>query len=127
MFPAITGSGLSVTVTARSACALTVVVAVLELLAGVGSVVAELVVTVSLSTVPGATPAPTLTTSVKTEDPGVRLAMVELTVPVPPTAGVVLDQPPGEVSETKVVPDGSVSLSETEAAALGPLLVTVTV
>ena len=125
--PAMTGSALSVTVTARSACAVTVVVAVLELLAGVGSVEAELMVAVSLKTVPCATEFPTWTTNVKIEGPGARLVWVELTVPVPPTAGVVLDQPPGEVSETKVVPAGSVSFSATEAAELGPLLVTVTV
>lgn len=94
---------------------------------GVGSVVAELTVAVSLSTVAAGTADPTLTTNVKLALPGARLAMVELTVPVPPTAGVVLDQPPGEVRETKVVPGGSASFSETDVAELGPLLVTVIV
>ena len=117
----------SVLVTARSACALTVVVAVLELLLGVGSAVAALTLAVSLKTVPWATALPTFTTRVKAAGPGARLMLDELTTPVLPTAGVVFDQPAGDVSETKVVPAGSVSLSATDAAALGPLFVTVIV
>ena len=44
-----------------------------------------------------------------------------------PTAGVEHDQPPGALSETNAVAGGSVSDSVTDAAASGPLLVTVMV
>jgi hypothetical protein len=49
------------------------------------------------------------------------------TVPTAPTAGVMHDQPAGDDNDTKVVPAGSVSDNETEAALLGPALVTVIV
>jgi hypothetical protein len=50
---------------------------------------------------------------------------VQVTVPVPPTAGVVHDQPAGGVIETKVVALGGVNVQETLVALLGPLFVTV--
>ena len=53
--------------------------------------------------------------------------MSQDTVPGSSTAGVTQLHPAGEESETKVVPGGSVSSSDTEAAALGPALVTVMV
>jgi hypothetical protein len=42
------------------------------------------------------------------------------TNPPAPTAGVVQDQPPGEDSDTNVVPAGNVSEMLTDAASLGP-------
>ena len=53
--------------------------------------------------------------------------MVQVIVPVVPTAGVVQDQPPGDDNDTNVVKPGSVSDIETVAALLGPLFVTVIV
>jgi long-subunit acyl-CoA synthetase (AMP-forming) len=55
------------------------------------------------------------------------VAMVQVIVPVPPTAGVVQLQPPGDESDVNVVFAGSVSVSETLCATFGPLLVTLIV
>ena len=115
-------------VTDRSAVGTcTVVVAVPLSLPGFGSDVAEVAVAVFERTVPFATEESTATVRVKTALPAAREAMEQETVPAAPTAGVVQLQPPGELSETKVVPAGRVSESDTEAALLGPLLVTVMV
>src|SRR5256885_1259149 len=105
----------------------TSVVAAPDSLPGTGSVVAEEAVAVLLSTVLFATLDATFTASVNTALPGARVAMDELTVPPAPTAGVVLDHPPGDNSDTNVVPAGSVSLNDTVAASLGPAFVTVMV
>ena len=78
-------------------------------------------------TVPAETEEATVTTRVKVAAPGARVAAEHETVPPAPIAGVVHDQPPGDDSETNVVPAGSVSESETDAALLGPALVTVMV
>ena len=56
-----------------------------------------------------------------------RVAMVQDTVPVAPTAGVEQLQPPGLVSETNVVPAGRVSVRPTLWASLGPALAAVIV
>ena len=94
---------------------------------GLGSLVDEDAVAVFESTVPAATLGSTATVSVKTALPTPRLAVEQDTVPTEPTAGVVHDQPPGDANDTKVVPVGKVSESETEAALLGPALLTVIV
>src|SRR5215212_7313750 len=121
---AVTGSGVSIFVTARSAegtaAALTVVVAVAELFPGVGSAVTDTMVAVLVMMVPPATEPSTATTSVKTLLPVVTEAFVQVIVPVPPTAGVAHDQPAADASETNVVFAGTSSLSETVAAVSGP-------
>ncbi len=127
VLPAPTGSGLSTTVTPRSANADTNVFAVALLLPATGSVVVDDTVAVFESTVPLASAAPTLTTSVRTALPAGIEARVQLTVPPAPTAGVVQLQPPGFANDTNVVPAGSVSDTLTAAALLGPALVTVMV
>lgn len=127
MLPACTGSGESVTVTDRSADAATVVVAVALLFPALLSPVVEVTVAVFESTVPLATAAPTLTVSVNTELPTAKLACVQETVPPRPTVGVAHDQPATVGIETNVVPAGNVSDQEADAAASGPLLVTVMV
>jgi hypothetical protein len=66
-----------------------------------------------------------LTVSVKTAFPSAMLAFEQETVPPAPTAGVVQLQPPGDDSDAKAVPTGSVSDSDMLAALLGPLFVTV--
>jgi len=103
----------------------TVVAAVPLSLPGFGSLVEEEAVAV-LDNVPPVDGL-TFTVSVKTALPTPRLAIEQDTVPPAPTAGVVQDQPPGDASDTKVVPGGNVSESETEAALLGPALFTVIV
>jgi hypothetical protein len=55
------------------------------------------------------------------------LAFVHVMVPVPPTGGVTHDQPAGAASETNVVLAGTLSVSETLVALLGPALSTVMV
>ena len=52
---------------------------------------------------------------------------VQVAVPVPPTGGVVHVQPAGAASETNVVFAGTLSVSETLVAALGPALFSVMV
>src|SRR5207245_6333828 len=59
--------------------------------------------------------------------PLARDAVVQLTVPVEPTAGVVQVQPAGCVSDWKVVSAGRGSFIVTLAAAFGPPLVTLPV
>lgn len=96
-------------------------------LPGLESVVADVTVAVLASTVPPVTAAPTLTIRVNTALPiGIDVNEHD-TVPPAPTTGVVHDQPPGEASETKVVPAGSGSEIEALEALLGPALAAVMV
>ena len=116
-------------VTARSAEAFTVAAVDWLLFAGVGSVVLDDAEAVFVIVVPFAIFAPTLKTSVNVADaPLASVPIVQLTDPVPPTDGFVHVKagPVFCVSETNVVPAGSVSLSVTLCASLGPLFVTLT-
>src|SRR5438132_9860170 len=111
---------------ARSA-ARTVVVAVAALLTRLGSRAAELAVAVLEMRVPSRVLALTWTTMVKLAvAPLARDVVVQLTVPVMPTIGVVQVQP-ADVTDRKVVCDSSKSSILTFAAALGPALATLTV
>src|SRR2546423_3819101 len=96
---------------ARSALVWTVVVAVAELLPGVGSVVAFVSVAVLLMIVPLAVPAVTFTTTVKIlEALAASVGLVNVNVPVPPAGTAsVRDQPDGVVTETSVVFAGTAS------------------
>ena len=99
----------------------TVVFAVAELLARVGSLDMPLIEAVLIIVEPGA--ALTLTTRLIVTDAPLASAPNEHeTMPVPPTEGVV--QLPGLVKETKVVPAGTVSLKIAPISASGPLFVT---
>ena len=130
--PASTGSGLSEAVTDSSANSLTLVCAVALSFAGSGSSLdAALALAVLLRTVPLATLELTLTTisNVDIASDG-NVALVALTVPVPPTAGVAsVKVLTPDVCEalTNVVPGGRGSLNVTSCAAKGPLLVRVIV
>jgi hypothetical protein len=64
---------------------------------------------------------------VKTELPTGSVGIEQLRVPVPPIGGDVHDQAPGKARPLKVVPGGRTSESDTDAALLGPGLVTVIV
>src|SRR5439155_1115602 len=111
-----------------SAAVATVVVAVDVLLPGVGSVVLLETFAVLDKVEPLASLALTLTTRVKVAlAPAARVAAVVVTVPVPPTVGVVDVKPTGAVKDTKVVPVGTASVSATLCASLGPVLVRVRV
>ena len=85
--------------------------------------VAELTVTVSVMVVPEGVPGLTCTTSGKFVVPGARLAIVHVSVPVPPTTNVLQVQPTGGVNERKFVFAGMASVNVTLAALLGPGLV----
>jgi hypothetical protein len=124
--PAVTVLADGELATTRSACedVATTSAAVALLLAEFGSATAEETLAVSLIAVPDAVPAGTLSTSVKVDDPTAKLALVQVIVPVPPTAGVVQDHPVGCVIDWKVVFGGVVSVITAVVATLGPLFVT---
>src|SRR4029453_8765774 len=100
MFPLVTaGSGESDFRTSRLAPELTVVVAVAELFPAAGSS-ADVMLAVLVTNVPFGVAAFTFTTSVKDPVPFAgSVAIVQLTVPVPPTAGVSQVPPAGDVRE----------------------------
>jgi hypothetical protein len=128
LLPGETGSGVSTFVVERSALSAPVVVVEVALLFPLlGSPVAEDTVALLLIVPPGAVVAATFTTSVKTELPTLALAVVHVTVPPEPAAGVVHDQPPGDAIDTNVVPAGNVSLRLTDTAGSGPMLLAVIV
>src|SRR5882724_13126501 len=114
---------------AKSALPWTSVVAVAELLPGVGSAVVLDTVAVLLMIVLLAVPASTFTTNVKRLDPlTASVGLVNVSVPVPPAGTAsVLVHPAGVVTETNVVFVGTASESDKDCASLGPLLVTVIV
>src|SRR5713226_10285412 len=124
LLPAVTLTG-PVFVTARSAPgAATLVVTVALLLPGVGSGVLEVAEAVLEMTVPLGVPAVMFTTMLKVPvAPEASAALVKVIAPVPPTAGVVVVQPPGAVAETKVVLVGTLSVRMTVVELLGPLLI----
>src|SRR4051794_4425308 len=109
--------------TDRSANTLTSVVSVSLSLAALGSSVLDDAVAVLVSVVPFATLESTFTTTVNiAASAAFSFARVAVTVPLPPTAGVVRVQPDGAVALTKVVPAGSGSVICKLCAWFGPLL-----
>src|SRR5436309_2440235 len=109
-----TGSGESVLVTDRSAWAITAVVSVSLLSAGLTSVVVLLAVAVFVTIEPSSTLALTLTTKVNVAvAPAARVVVKALIVPVPPAGGVTRLNAGPEVwvADTKVVLAGTASLS----------------
>jgi hypothetical protein len=107
----------------REGVLLTVVVEVALLLARFESDVLEETVTVFESTVPPGRDDDVATSRLKMKPTeGAHEAVVQEIVPPLPTAGVVQDHPTGAENETKVVPEGSVSVSDTAVAMLGPSL-----
>src|SRR5260221_229538 len=126
-----TGSGLSLFVTDRSADALMAVSSVSLLLAGFASVVALVTVAVLEIVEPWGSLALPLTTSVKVAVArAAKVASVKETTPVPPAGGAEKRVKAGPVlcvAETKVVPAGTASFRVTPWASLNPALVTVMV
>src|SRR6185369_376302 len=130
LLPAITGSGVSVLVTDRSALVATVVVAVPVLLPGVGSAVVAAAVAELVIVAPLAVLALTFTTIVNTAvSDGATAAFENTTLPVPPTAGAVGVQPVPVVTtaDTNVVFAGTASVTVTDVALPGPLFTKFTV
>ena len=110
-------------VTERSARAMTAVVAVAELFPAHGSKVSLVAVAVLLSVVPFGVLAFTLTTSLNVAvAPAPNVEIVQLTVPVPPTAGAeqLKAGPLVGANERNVVLAGVASVIETLTASLGP-------
>src|ERR1700679_2501341 len=127
LFPARTGFGVPVLVTARSACpaVATMVVTVATLFDGFGSVVAAETFAVSVITVPEAVLAPTVTITVNVvDDPAAKVVIVQKRAVAEQVQPAV---PEVAATETKVVFVGTVSVNATVLDAAGPLLVTVTV
>src|SRR5881275_1191811 len=119
--PAETGSGESLLPTTRSANGVgaeTVVAAVALLLAVDDSALDVATLAVFVMIVPADVPAFTVTTRVNDAvAPAASDGFVAETVPVAPTAGALGTQPAGAVKEENVVFAGSVSVSNTFAAA----------
>jgi hypothetical protein len=128
LFPARTGLGVPLFVTARSQlfCAYTCVVVVL--FARFGSEVVAATEDVAVTSPAAAAADTSTTTTIFAEVPDARFAeSVQLIVPVPPTAGVVQLHPAGARTESNVVFVGVASVKLTPVAAAGPLLVIVCV
>jgi prephenate dehydrogenase len=103
------------------------VTTVVVLFVRLGSPVAEETVEVAV-VLPTAMVGATLTTTTMLADvPAARLAIVQFTVPVAPTTGVVQAHPTGIETDWNVVFVGVASLKLTVVAAMGPLFVTVCV
>ena len=100
--------------------------AVASLLVGLGSNVVAVTLAVSEMIVPDAVPAVTFRTGENVAvPPDASALMVQVIVPVAPTAGVEQLQPDGVGIETKVVLAGSASVKVTVEAEAGPLFLTI--
>src|SRR5258706_517057 len=120
LLPALTGSGESLLVTARSARVCTVVIAIPVLLPGVGSGVALLAVALLLIIVPFAVDAGMLTTIVNTADSPAITAALEKTIG--PEVLTAQPLPVVTTADTNDVPAGTPSVTVTVLASLGPAL-----
>ncbi len=103
---------------------LTAVVAVAELFAALGSVIAEVTVAVLLTDGTEAAVVVVTMLIVAVAPLFSMPASVQFTVPVAPTAGVVHTAPAGATMDAKFTVAGSVSLTMMAVAGDGPLLVT---
>src|SRR5438046_4075994 len=119
LWPAVTGSGVSVLVTTRSAEVWVLVVAVVELLDGFWSGVLLVTEAMLISVVLGGTSEFTWATMMTT--------VLAPLASVPRLAVTVLPLALPWLDDTKVVPVGSTSVSMTFTAGFGPALLTVTV
>src|SRR5262245_11762796 len=123
--PAGTGSGESDTAIDRSAMGCDAVVVVLaELFEDVGSDVSLAIDAEFMTTVPSGFAGPSFTTIVKVWGTmsAANAEFVNVTVPVPPTAGAIVDQPAGAEAETNVVFAGVASVTTAFTAVSGPML-----
>lgn len=119
--PAATGLGAPLLLTAKSQAVATGVLVVVVL---VSELVAE-TEEVAVIVVAGTVEATFTTTMIVAEVFDAILGSVQVTFPVPPTAGVVQVQPAGAETDAKVVLVGTASRKLTADAADGPLLVIV--
>jgi len=99
LLPAATGEGAPALATTKSTAALTSVLTVVELLAALGSLIAEDTDEFAVMVVPSAVAVFTFTVTLMfAAEPAVRLGFVHVTVPVAPTAGVTQVQPAGAIT-----------------------------
>lgn len=120
---AITGSGESLFVIAKSASVITFVTVLAELFDRFGSLVAELILLVVVMLLPFAVLEFTFTTNVPDAFvPDGTVAALQVIVPVLPGSSVVQLTPAGAVKETKVVFAGVEIVYTTAVADAGPLL-----
>src|SRR6267142_593467 len=99
LFPATTGDGAPELATVRLTAASTCVFTVVELLAALGSLIAEDTDEFAVMVVPSAVAAFTFTVTLMfAAEPAARLGFVHVTVPVAPTAGVTQVQPAGTIT-----------------------------
>ena len=127
LLPALTDAGDAELLVIKSACdaVATTSVAVALLLLALGSAVEELMLAVSVITVPAGVPAFTVTTTGKLAVPGAKLGFVQVIVPALPTAGSAHAHPTGiGLRDTKLVFGGVTSVKLALVATLGPALVT---
>src|SRR5262252_5296368 len=123
--PGATGEGAPEFATTRSTAAATVVFVVVELFAALGSLVPEDTVDVAAITVPSGVAALTFTvTMMLTAVPEATLGLLQFTLPVAPTAGVVQVHPAGAETAWNVVLAGVACWKVTAVAVAGPLLAT---
>ena len=100
-------------------------VAVAELFALFGSSVDDVTFAIVLIVAPFDVASGTVAANVYGFDaPLVNVAIVQVIVPLAPTAGVVHDQPLGGVNEVNVAGAGSVIVNVAFVASFGPLFVT---
>ena len=129
LFPATTGSGVPDFATAMSApvgTPATSVVALAELLAGLGSGTALEALAVFVMTVPPDVPGLTCTTKPKfPTPPEARFGIVQLIAPDPPTGGVVHVQPGAGTIDWNVVFAGMLSVRTALVPSSGPEFVTI--
>src|SRR5882672_8358344 len=119
--PAVTEAADGVLVIARSDCpAVATVVVVITVLFVSFVSVAELTVTVSVIVVPEGVPGLTCTIGWKFVTPGAKLAIMQVSVPLPPTTRLLQAQPTGGTNDRKLVLAGMSSVNVTFAALLGP-------
>src|SRR5271165_6586124 len=127
LLPAITGFGVPALVTDKSALAPTAIVDEALLLPPLGSMTAEVTASESVMSVPDAVLVLTFSVNTKVPlAPLARVAMLQLILPVPFTAGSVGQvHPVGTGRDTKVVLAGVAPEKTTIVALAGPLLVTI--
>ena len=123
MPPTAAGLGVPVLVTAKSQAAVSGVLITVLLLAELGSVLVDETEEVAVIGVAKTVDAVFTTTMMFADALRARLGLVQVTLPVPPTAGVVQVQPAGAETEANVVLAGTGSRKLTPLAAPGPLLV----
>src|SRR5579871_329138 len=125
--PAATGLGLPLLVTERSHSGSTGVVTDVELLAEFGSTVVVVIDDAAVMEAAATVGARLTTMMMSVEAPEGTLGLVQLMLPVPPTAGVVQAHPAGIEIEENVVLAGTASVKLAPVAVPGPLLVIVCV